>query len=69
MKLAQKVGFVASIGSHHNQVAMLVPDDKLDGSDLTARKFCVDKNGLAFYLRPVMPPRSDGSSFEKLHYI
>ena len=48
---------------------MLVPDDKLDGSDLMASKFCADKNGLAFYLGPVLPPGSDGSSFEKLHYI
>ena len=43
----------------------MVPDDKLDCLG-QLEFFCLDKNGLAFYPGLVMPPRTDGSSLEKL---
>ena len=43
------------------QVAILVPDDKLDCFGYSGNKFGSDQNGLAFYLGPVLPPRADGS--------
>ena len=51
------------MGSHHCQVAILVPDDKLECFDLLRKKFCSDKNGLAFYLGPVLLSRADGAQF------
>ena len=46
------------MGSHHGQVAILVPDDKLDCFVIVRKIY---QNGLVFYLRPVLPPRADGS--------
>ena len=48
------------MGSHHHQVTILVPDEKLEW--LIWNLFCLIKNGLAFYAGPVLPPRADGSS-------
>ena len=42
--------------SHLHQVAILVQYDKLDCFGQ------LEKNGLAFYPGPVLPPRTDGSS-------
>ena len=41
-------------------MATLVPDDKLYCFDLMVKNFCLDNNGLAFYLGPVLPPTADG---------
>ena len=41
-------------------MAILVPDDKLYCFDLMVKNFCLDNNGLAFYLGPVLPPTADG---------
>ena len=49
-------------GSHHHQVAILVLDDKLNYFGQLENAFFQVKNGLAFYLGPVLPPRTDGSS-------
>ena len=49
------------MGSHHHRVAILVPDDKLDSFGVLRKKFAADKNGLAFYPGPVLPPWADGS--------
>ena len=43
------------MGSHHHQVAILVPDDKLDC-------FGQLENFSAFYPGPVLSPRTAGSS-------
>ena len=43
------------------QVAILVPDDKLDCFKYNRNKFGSDINGLALYPGPVLPPRADGS--------
>ena len=51
------------MGSHHQQVAILVPDDKLDCFGILGKKFGSDKNGLAFYPVPLLPPRADGSPY------
>ena len=50
-----------SMGSHHHQVAILVPDDKLDCFVLLEFIWLLAKNNLAIYLRPVLPLRTDGS--------
>ena len=42
------------MGSYHRQVAILVPDDKLDCYVLSDF-FALDKNSLAFYLGLVLP--------------
>ena len=42
-------------------MAILFPDDKLDCFGLLRKKIGSDKNGLAFYSGPVLPPRADGS--------
>ena len=44
-------------------MAILVPDDKLDCFGQFGNFFLV-KNGPAFNPGPVLPPRTDGSSFE-----
>ena len=49
------------MGSHHRQVPILIQDDKLDCFGLLRKKIGSDKNGLAFYSGPVLPPRDDGS--------
>ena len=51
----------SAMGSHHRQVAILVPDDKLDCFGILRKTFGSDKNGLAFYPGPALPPRADGS--------
>ena len=42
-------------------MAILVLDDKLDYFDLMGKKIYLDKNGQAFYPRPLLPPTADGS--------
>ena len=42
-------------------MAILVPDDKLDYFGILRKKFGSVKNGSAFYLGLVLPPRADGS--------
>ena len=51
------------MGSHHHQVAILVPDDKLDCFGQLKKIYLV-KNGQAFYPGPALPvpSRTDGSS-------
>ena len=49
------------MGSHHHQLAILVPDDKLDCFGQLENFFCIVKKGLAFYSGPVLPPRTDDS--------
>ena len=49
------------MGSHHRQVGILVPDDKLKCFGALRKKFGLEPNGLAFYLGPVLPPGADGS--------
>ena len=39
---------------------ILIPDDKLDCFGIMRKKFGSDRNGLAFYPGPVLPPRTDG---------
>ena len=48
------------MGRHGRQAAILVPDDRLDCFVL-AEKSAFGKNSLAFYLGPVLPPRTYGS--------
>ena len=45
-------------------MGILVPDEKLDCLGLLRKKFGSDKNGLAFYLGPVLSPRADGSPLD-----
>ena len=49
------------MGSHLHQVAILVPDDKLDCFG-QSENFFQGQNGLTFYPGPVLAPRTDGSS-------
>ena len=42
-------------------MAILVPDDMLDCLGILRKKFDLDKNGLAIYPGPGVPPRGDGS--------
>ena len=44
---------------------MLVPDDKLDCFDILRKFFVLNKNGLAFYSGPLLPPRADGSQLKE----
>ena len=44
-------------GSHHCQVAMLVPDDKLDCFAYSEKKLAWTKTIKLFYLGPVLLPR------------
>ena len=50
------------------KVVILVPDDKKDCFGLLRKKLGSDKNGLAFYLGPALPPRADGSPWTA-HYF
>ena len=45
----------------HRQVVIMVPNDKLDCFGILRKKFGSDKNGLAIYPGPGVPPRADGS--------
>ena len=51
---------IEKLGSHHLQGAILVPDDKLDCFVLVYF-FAFNKNGLALYPGPVLPPWTGGS--------
>ena len=50
-----------TMGSQHRQVAILVPDDKLDCFDVLTKKIGLGPNSPAFYPGPVLPPRADCS--------
>ena len=49
------------MGGHHYQVAILVPDDKLD-CFVQLENFFLVKNVLAFYPGLTLPPGTDGFS-------
>ena len=55
------------MGSHHHQAAILFLDDKLDCFGQLAIFYLV-KNGLAFHPGPVLPSRTDGSSFHMFEF-
>ena len=33
------------------------------------KKNCCEQNGVAFYLRPILPPRADGGPFNEFHEL
>ena len=47
-------------------MTILVPDDEQDCFGKLRKKIDSDKNGLAFYSGPVLPPRADGSLIKLL---
>ena len=55
------------MGSHHHQVAILVPDDKLDCFGQW-ENFLSSQKCSSFCLGPVLPPRTDGSSLDNPFY-
>ena len=52
--------------SHHRFDAILLSDDKLDCFAHTEENIGLDKNGLAFYPRPKLPPWADGSPLSQI---
>ena len=54
--------FQFSMGSHHHEAAILVPDDKLNCFGQLENFFAWSKVVQLFYLGPVLPSITDGSS-------